>query len=49
MLKNCEFKIEGKNKSTKQIKGVENSFVIRDDMEIGGLNMIPISVFGFMY
>lgn len=43
------FEIGGKGKSTKQIQGVKNSFVVRDDIEIGGLNIIPLYLFGFLY
>lgn len=43
------FEIGGKNKTTKQIQGIEKSFVIRDDMEIGSLNIIPLYLFGFLY
>lgn len=47
--KKYTFEIGGKNKPTKQIKGIENSFVVRDDIEIGSLNIIPLYLFGFMY
>lgn len=43
------FEIGGKNKTTQQIQGVENAFLVRDDMEIGGLNTIPLYLFGFLY
>lgn len=43
------FEIGGKNKKTKQIKGIENSFVVRDDLEVGSLNIIPLYLFGFLY
>lgn len=43
------FEIGGKNKKTKQIKGVKSSFVVRDDMEVGSLNIIPLYLFGFLY
>ncbi|SEP86134.1 hypothetical protein SAMN05421824_0519 [Hyunsoonleella jejuensis] len=43
------FEIGGKNKKTKQIQGVKNSFVVRDDMEVGSLNIIPLYLFGFLY
>ncbi|WP_445735328.1 ATP-binding protein [Mariniflexile sp.] len=43
------FEIGGKGKSSKQIQGVENSFVVRDDMEVGSLNVIPLYLFGFLY
>lgn len=47
--KKYTFEIGGKNKATKQIKGIENGFVVRDDIEIGSLNIIPLYLFGFMY
>ncbi len=43
------FEIGGKGKSSKQISGVKNSFVIRDDMEVGSLNIIPLYLFGLLY
>ena len=47
--KKYTFEIGGKNKPTKQIKGLENGFVVRDDLEVGALNIIPLYLFGFMY
>jgi predicted AAA+ superfamily ATPase len=41
--------IGGKNKSFKQIKDVENSFVVADDIEIGFGAKIPLWLFGFLY
>jgi predicted AAA+ superfamily ATPase len=41
--------IGGKNKSFKQIKDVENSFVLADDIEVGFGNKIPLWLFGFLY
>jgi len=43
------FEIGGKNKSFKQIKDIENSFVVADDIEIGFGNKIPLWIFGFLY
>lgn len=43
------FEIGGKNKSFKQIKDIENSFVIADDIENGFGNKIPLWMFGFLY
>jgi len=43
------FEIGGKNKTFKQIKDVENSFVVADDIEIGFGNKIPLWLFGFLY
>jgi len=47
--KKYTFEIGGKNKNTKQIQGVPNSYVVRDDMEVGSLNSIPLYLFGFLY
>ena len=41
--------IGGKNKSFKQIKDIENSFVVSDDIEVGVGNKIPLWLFGFLY
>lgn len=41
--------VGGKNKSFKQIKDIQNSFVVADDMEIGFGNKIPLWLFGFLY
>jgi len=43
------FEIGGKNKSFKQIKDVENSYIVADDIEIGFGNKIPLWLFGFLY
>ncbi len=43
------FEIGGKRKKTKQIRGVKNSYIIRDDIEIGNLNIIPLYLFGLLY
>jgi predicted AAA+ superfamily ATPase len=43
------FEIGGKGKGFKQISGVENGFVLADDIEVGFRNKLPLWVFGFMY
>ncbi len=43
------FEIGGKNKGFKQVKDIENSFVVADDIEIGFGNKIPLWLFGFLY
>ena len=43
------FEIGGKSKKRKQIKDIENSFLVLDDMEIGVGNKIPMWLFGFLY
>ena len=41
--------IGGKNKSFKQIKDVDKSYVVADDLEVGFGNKIPLWLFGFLY
>ena len=41
--------IGGAKKGFKQIKEIENSYVVADDMEIGVGNKIPLWIFGFLY
>ena len=43
------FEIGGKNKGFKQIKDIENSFVVADDIEVGFGSKIPLYLFGFLY
>ena len=43
------FEIGGKNKNFHQIKDLENSFVVADDIESGFGNKIPLYLFGFLY
>jgi uncharacterized protein len=43
------FEIGGKNKSFKQIKDINNSFLAIDDIETGISNKIPLWLFGFLY
>ena len=48
-FKNYTFEIGGKNKTNKQVKHIENSFVAADEMEIGHNHKIPLWLFGFLY
>jgi len=41
--------IGGKNKSDVQLKGLENTFLAIDDIEVGIFNKIPLWLFGFLY
>lgn len=43
------FEIGGKSKTIKQIKHINNSFVVADDIEYGSYNKIPLWLFGFLY
>ena len=43
------FEIGGKTKTGKQIKSIENAFIVKDDIEYGYMNTIPLWTFGFNY
>ncbi len=43
------FEVGGKNKDSSQIRGVKNSFLVKDNIEVGFKNVIPLWLFGFMY
>ncbi len=45
----CIFEIGGKNKQQKQIKNIENAFIVKDNIEVGTDNIIPLWLFGFLY
>lgn len=43
------FEVGGKSKTQKQIIGNDNTYIIKDTIEIGYGNKIPLWLFGFMY
>jgi predicted AAA+ superfamily ATPase len=43
------FEVGGKNKGLKQIQGLDNAFVVKDGIEQGYLNTIPLWQFGLTY
>jgi predicted AAA+ superfamily ATPase len=43
------FEIGGKNKAQKQIQGVRDAFLVKDDIEKGIGNIVPLWMFGFQY
>jgi len=43
------FEIGGRNKTRKQIRDIEEAFVVQDEIEIGFANTIPLWLFGFLY
>lgn len=43
------FEVGGKNKKKKQITDVPDSFVVKDDIEYGYGNVLPLWTFGMMY
>lgn len=48
-IDNYTFEVGGKNKSKKQIAGIDKAYIIKDDIEYGYLNTIPLWAFGFNY
>lgn len=44
-----DFEVGGKNKGSKQITNAETCFVVKDNIETGFLNTIPLWHFGLMY
>lgn len=49
VLDKYTFEIGEKSKKKTQIKGLENAFIVKDTIEIGSDNIIPLWLFGFMY
>lgn len=43
------FEVGGQGKKQKQIKDVENAFVVKDDIKYGALNVVPLWQFGLLY
>lgn len=43
------FEIGGKNKQQKQIQGITDAYIVKDDIEYGYQNVIPLWHFGFNY
>ena len=43
------FEVGGKNKKQKQIEDVDNGYIVKDDIERGYLNVIPLWMFGLLY
>jgi predicted AAA+ superfamily ATPase len=44
-----DFEVGGKNKGLKQINDAPKGFIVKDDLETGFLNTIPLWHFGLMY
>ena len=43
------FEIGGKGKKQNQIKNISDSFIVKDEIETGNDNIIPLWLFGFLY
>jgi len=46
---NYTFEVGGKNKTKKQIEGLDKGYVVKDDIEHGYMNTVPLWAFGFNY
>jgi hypothetical protein len=44
-----KFEVGGKNKGLKQIQDLDKAFIVKDDIELGYLNTIPLWQFGLTY
>ena len=49
VIDNYTFEVGGKNKQQKQLEKDGKSFVVKDDIEFGYLNVIPLWAFGLNY
>lgn len=49
IVDNYTFEIGGKNKPQKQLQNTTNSFVVKDDIEYGYRNEVPLWAFGLRY
>jgi predicted AAA+ superfamily ATPase len=49
LIEGNTFEVGGKNKGKKQIQGLEKAFLVKDDIETGFLNTIPLWQFGLTY
>jgi predicted AAA+ superfamily ATPase len=48
-IDNMTFEVGGKSKTQKQIEGLKNAYIVKDDIEYGCKNLIPLWAFGLTY
>lgn len=48
-IDDVSFEVGGKNKTTQQIQSLDNGFVVKDDIEKGFMNIVPLWQFGMLY
>ncbi len=48
-INNITFEVGGKSKTQEQIKGLKNAFIVKDDIEYGYQNVVPLWAFGLNY
>jgi len=49
IVNNTVFEIGGRNKTKNQIKNLDNAIIVKDDIEYGFGNTVPLWHFGFLY
>ena len=49
LVQGMTFEVGGHKKGHKQITGVDNAYVVKDDIETGHANTLPLWAFGLMY
>ena len=49
LIDDMTFEVGGKNKKQKQIQGIEKAYVVKDDIEAGYMNVIPLWQLGLSY
>lgn len=48
-INNLTFEVGGKSKTQKQVEGVKNAYIVKDDIEYGYQNILPLWAFGLNY
>jgi predicted AAA+ superfamily ATPase len=48
-INNITFEVGGKSKNSEQIKNLKNAYVVKDDIEYGSQNIVPLWAFGLNY
>ena len=48
-IQGCTFEVSGRKKGQKQIESLSLAYVVKDELEYGHGNVIPLWMFGFNY
>ncbi len=49
LINDITFEVGGRNKKQKQLRDIERSYIVKDDIEFGFNNVVPLWQFGFLY
>lgn len=49
LIDDINFEVGGKNKKQKQLQGFDKGFVVKDDIEVGYMNVVPLWQLGLNY